>query len=87
MANREYVGGVAEEDRSAEERRFEELGLEEFFWSFVRLERRLDDLESILASALDALAAAETPEQRRAAVEITNQLATMEAAREFGAAK
>lgn len=87
MANREYVGGVAEEDRSDEERRFEELGLEEFFWSFIRLQSRVDDLESVLASALDALAAAETAEQRRAAVEITNQLPTMRAAREFGAAR
>ena len=78
---RRYIGGVAEDDRSAEEKRFEDLGLEQFFWSFVRLERRVDDLETVLASALDALAAAETPAERRAAVEVTNQLATMRAAR------
>jgi hypothetical protein len=48
---RQYVGGVAEEQRSVEERRFEELGLEEFFWSFVRLQARVDDLEGALAEA------------------------------------
>lgn len=31
MEKREYRGGVAEKDRSDEERRFEELGLEDFF--------------------------------------------------------
>jgi hypothetical protein len=45
VEKREYVGGVAEHQRSAQERRFEELGLEEFFWSFVRLQARVDDLE------------------------------------------
>jgi hypothetical protein len=43
-----YVDGVAEEHRSDQERRFEELGLEEFFWSFVRLQARVDDLETEL---------------------------------------
>ncbi len=46
---RTYVGGVAAEDRSAEERRFEDLGLEEFFWSFIKLQARVDDLEKQLA--------------------------------------
>ncbi len=46
---RTYVGGVAAEDRSAEERRFEDLGLEEFFWSFIKLQARVDDLEAQLA--------------------------------------
>lgn len=49
VEKREYRGGVAEEDRSAQERRFEDLGLEEFFWSFIRLQSRVDDLESELA--------------------------------------
>ena len=40
------VGGVSEEQRSGEERRFEVLGLEDFFWSFVRLQSRVDDLET-----------------------------------------
>jgi hypothetical protein len=46
---REYVGGVSEEQRSAQEKRFEELGLEQFFWAFVRLQARVDDLEVELA--------------------------------------
>ena len=50
MEKRQYRGGVAEEDRSAEERRFEDLGLEEFFWSFVRLQSRVDDLEGELSA-------------------------------------
>lgn len=49
VEKRQYRGGVAEKDRSAQERRFEELGLEEFFWSFVRLQSRVDDLECELA--------------------------------------
>jgi hypothetical protein len=47
---REYVGGVSEEQRSEQERRFEELGLEQFFWSFIRLQARVDDLETELAN-------------------------------------
>jgi hypothetical protein len=46
---REYIGGVGEEQRSEREKRFEELGLEDFFWSFVRLQARVDDLEAELA--------------------------------------
>ena len=46
---RQYVGGVAEEDRSEQERRFEELGLEDFYWSFIKLQTRVDDLEKELA--------------------------------------
>ena len=45
VEQRQYVGGVGEEQRGAEEQRFEQLGLEEFFWSFVRLQARVDDLE------------------------------------------
>ena len=46
---REYVGGVSEEQRSEQERRFESLGLEEFFWAFIKLQARVDDLEAELA--------------------------------------
>jgi hypothetical protein len=49
VEQREYVGGVAAADRSEEERRFEALGLEEFFWSYVRLQSRVDDLEEQVA--------------------------------------
>ena len=48
VEQRQYVGGVGEEQRSAQERRFEDLGLEEFFWNFVRLQARVDDLEEQL---------------------------------------
>lgn len=34
----------SEEQRSEQERRFEELGLEDFFWSYIRLQARVDDL-------------------------------------------
>lgn len=47
---RTYVGGVGAEDRSAEERRFEELGLKDFYWTFIKLQGRVDDLEEQLAS-------------------------------------
>jgi hypothetical protein len=50
---REYVGGVSEEQRSAQEKRFEELGLARFFWSFIKLQARVDDLETKLASLKD----------------------------------
>ena len=46
----EYVGGVSEEQRGEQERRFEELGLQDFFWSFVKLQSRVDDLEAELAN-------------------------------------
>jgi hypothetical protein len=46
----EYIGGVSEEQRSEEERRFEELGLGQFFWSFIKLQARVDDLETELAN-------------------------------------
>jgi hypothetical protein len=45
---RTYVGGVSAEQRSEQERRFEDLGLTEFFWAFVRLQSRVDDLETEL---------------------------------------
>lgn len=48
VEQRQYVGGVTEEHRSEQERRFEELGLEGFFWAFVRLQARVDDLEEEL---------------------------------------
>ncbi len=51
---KQYVGGVAEELRSEQERRFEELGLEEFFWSFIRLQSRVDDLEEQLSALTNA---------------------------------
>ncbi len=35
--------------RTDQERRFEERGLEEFFWSFIRLQAGVDDLEEQLA--------------------------------------
>jgi hypothetical protein len=50
MERQEYVGGVSEEQRGEQEKRFEELGLEEFFWSFIRLQSRVDDLEAELAN-------------------------------------
>lgn len=34
----------SEEQRSEQERRFEELGLEDLFWSYIRLQARVDDL-------------------------------------------
>jgi hypothetical protein len=46
---RQYFGGVSEKQRSDEEKRCEELGLEDFFWSFIRLQSRVDDLEAELA--------------------------------------
>jgi hypothetical protein len=49
MERQEYVGGVSKEQRSEQERRFEELGLEDFFWSFIRLQSCVDDLEVELA--------------------------------------
>jgi hypothetical protein len=49
MEERRYVGGVAEHQRGEQEKRFEELGLEDFFWSFIRLQSRVDDLEAELA--------------------------------------
>ncbi len=50
MERQEYVGGVSEEQRSDQERRFEDLGLGQFFWSFVKLQARVDDLETELAN-------------------------------------
>ncbi len=50
MERQEYVGGVSEEQRGEQERRFEALGLEEFFWAVIRLQARVDDLEAELAN-------------------------------------
>ncbi len=50
MERQEYVGGVSEAQRSEEERRFEELGLGQFFWSFIKLQARVDDLQTELAN-------------------------------------
>ena len=52
MEQRKFVRGVAEEQRSKQERRFVELGLEGFFRSFIRLQSRVDDLETELANSL-----------------------------------
>lgn len=49
MDEKRYRGNVGEGNRSDQERRFGELGLEDFFWSFVRLQSRVDDLEGELA--------------------------------------
>jgi hypothetical protein len=54
VEQRQHVGGVGEEQRSAQERRFEDLGLERFFWSFVRLQARVDDLEEQVRELRDA---------------------------------
>jgi hypothetical protein len=43
-----YVGGVSEETRTEQERRFDQLGLETFFWSFISLQRHVDDVEDEL---------------------------------------
>jgi hypothetical protein len=59
------------------ERRLEELGLEEFFGDYVRLQKRVDDLESTLARVLQGLVGAETQEERLAAVELADVLPTI----------
>ena len=46
--DKHYVGGVSEEMRMEQERRFDGLGQEEFFWSFISLQRRVDDVEDEL---------------------------------------
>jgi hypothetical protein len=45
----QYVDGVSERQRSSEEKRAAELGLERLFWAVVRLQSRVDDLEAELA--------------------------------------
>jgi hypothetical protein len=59
------------------EQRMEELGLGEFWRDFLHLERRVDDLEEVLARTLSVLAAAQTKEERQAAVELVDELPTM----------
>ena len=59
------------------ELRCEELGIEELFWSFIRLQMRVDDLESTLAHVLQGLVDAETKEERQAAVELADALPTI----------
>ncbi len=64
-------------EKKTTERRMEELGLEEFWSDFLHLERRVDDLEAVLAKALSALAAAESKEERMEALKVLDQLDTM----------
>jgi hypothetical protein len=59
------------------EQRMEELGLGEFWSDFLPLERRVDDLEEVLARTLSALAAAQTKEERLAAIELIDELPSM----------
>lgn len=65
------------ENKSKTELRCEELGIEELFVDYVRLQRRVDDLEGTLACVLQGLVDAETPEERLAAVEIADVLPTV----------
>lgn len=66
------------EEKSKTELRCEELGLEEFFVDYVRLQRRVDDLEATLGKVLQGLVDADTREERLAAVEIADVLPTIE---------
>jgi hypothetical protein len=50
MERRSYVGGVSEEQREPLERRADELGIEELYWTVIGLESRVDDLETELAN-------------------------------------
>jgi hypothetical protein len=63
------------------EQRMEELGLEGFFSDFLYLERRVDDLEAVLAKALTEMAAAENREERMEALKVVDELPTMRAHR------
>ena len=63
------------------EQRIEELGLEEFFSDFLHLERRIDDLEAVLAEALPKMAAAETKEEQMEALKSLDELPTVRAHR------
>jgi hypothetical protein len=65
------------EERTEQGKRMEELGLGELWSDFLHLERRVDDLEEVLAKTLSALAAAESKEERQAAIELVDELPTM----------
>jgi len=43
-----YVGGVAEHQREPLERRADDLGIEDLYWTVIRLGARVDDLETEL---------------------------------------
>jgi hypothetical protein len=58
----------------------EELRLGDFRFDFLHLERRIDDLEEVLAKTLSA-AAAETKEERLAALDPVDELPTIPAHR------
>lgn len=64
-------------EKSKTELRCEELGIEEFFADYVRLQRRVDDPEGTLARVLRGLVDAETREERLAAVEFADALPTV----------
>lgn len=49
MEKRAYRGGVSEERREPLEQRAEELGIEDLYWTAIRLGARVDDLEEQLA--------------------------------------
>jgi hypothetical protein len=51
---RTYVGGVAEHQREELERRADELGLEDLYWTVIRLGARIDDLETELRKLREA---------------------------------
>ena len=64
-------------ERGWTERRMEELGIESFWSDCLSLERRLDDLEEVLARALSAIATAESKEERIDALKLVDVLPTM----------
>jgi hypothetical protein len=68
--------------RTTTEQRMEELGLGEFWSDFLHLERRVDDMEEVLARTLSAFAATETKEERIKAFELVDELPTMHVHRE-----
>lgn len=59
------------------ELRCEELGIEELFWSYIRLQRRVDDLEATLGRVFAAIAETQSLEQLREAVAIGDQIETI----------
>jgi hypothetical protein len=70
------------EERTEQGKRMEELGLGDFWSDFLHLERRVDDLEGVLARTLSAFAAAEAKDERIKALELVDELPTMRAHRE-----
>ena len=55
------------------------MELEETKKDLRHVERRVDDLEAVLARVLEVLVCSETPEDRREALEIAEELPTMRA--------